>query len=90
MVEFHDSDILEINPQDADKYGLVNDDKVMISSPRHEIEMVIQINDGIRVGNLFSTFHFPDIGVNSLISSSADEFTDCPEYKVQAVAIKSS
>lgn len=90
LVEFHDSDILEINPQDADKYGLVNDDKVMISSPRHEIEMVIQINDGIRVGNLFSTFHFPDIGVNSLISSSADEFTDCPEYKVQAVAIKSS
>jgi len=42
----------------------------------------------VRKGNLFTTFHFPDIGVNTVLSASADGYTHCPEYKVQAVAIE--
>ncbi|MBT3971843.1 MAG: formate dehydrogenase subunit alpha [Euryarchaeota archaeon] len=88
LTKFHDADYLEINPVDAKEYGFSNGDTVRVGSPRHQIEMEIKYNEGIRIGNLFSTFHFPDIGVNSLLSSSADEFTDCPEFKVQAVSIE--
>ena len=34
------------------------------------------------------TFHFPESRTNLMISSAADEFTGCPEYKVNAVRIE--
>jgi predicted molibdopterin-dependent oxidoreductase YjgC len=50
--------------------------------------MIVNIGYNLRKGNLFTTFHFPETGLNSVLSASADGYTLCPEYKVQAVAIE--
>jgi formate dehydrogenase major subunit len=52
--------------------------------------MVAKHSAELRRGNLFTTFHFPEIGLNGVLSSSADGLTGCPEFKVQAVNIESA
>jgi predicted molibdopterin-dependent oxidoreductase YjgC len=39
-------------------------------------------------GQLFTTFHFPQDNLNALLSSSADEASKCPEYKVSTVRLE--
>ena len=65
-----------------------NGEEVWLTSPRHRIKMVAKLGQAVRKGNLFTTFHFPEIGLNSVLSASADCYTHCPEYKVQAVSIE--
>nr|MCS5526426.1 formate dehydrogenase subunit alpha [Candidatus Poseidoniales archaeon] len=72
---------------DAARLGFSDGEEVMLASPRNKIKMILKLSLDVRVGNLFTTFHFPEVGVNSVLSSSADYLTKCPEYKVQAVAI---
>jgi len=85
--EFHADDYLEIHPEDALRLEITGGSKVWLSSPRSRIQMTAVVTDDVRQGNLFTTFHFPETGVNTVISSSSDSYTRCPEYKVQAVAI---
>ncbi|MFO0731486.1 MAG: hypothetical protein U0361_10920 [Nitrospiraceae bacterium] len=42
----------------------------------------------VRPGELFTSFHFPDSDLNVLLSSSADDNSKCPEYKVSTVRIE--
>ncbi|HJL65188.1 MAG TPA: molybdopterin-dependent oxidoreductase, partial [Candidatus Thalassarchaeaceae archaeon] len=88
LAKFRDSDYLEMNYEDANSLSISNGDEVWLSSPRNRIKMIVQVGDSMRKGNLFTTFHFPDIGINSVLSSSADGYTFCPEYKVQAVSVE--
>jgi formate dehydrogenase major subunit len=39
-------------------------------------------------GQLFASFHFPETNLNTLLSSSADEASKCPEYKVSTVRLE--
>jgi len=87
LVKFHSSDFLEMNSEDANRMGFKDGDEVLLASPRNKVKMILKVTDDVRIGFLFTTFHFPDVGVNSVLSSSADGPTNCPEYKVQAVAI---
>ncbi|SVE45728.1 uncharacterized protein METZ01_LOCUS498582, partial [marine metagenome] len=88
LTEFRATDLLEMHPDDASSLGISEGDEVILSSPRNDVKMNVHISDSLRKGNLFTTFHFPDVEVNSVLSASADGYTDCPEYKVQAVAVK--
>ncbi|MBT3653500.1 MAG: formate dehydrogenase subunit alpha [Euryarchaeota archaeon] len=88
LVKFRDTDYLEIHIKDARRLGINDGDEVWLSSPRNRIKMAAKVGDTVRIGNLFTTFHFPEVGVNSVLSASADGYTHCPEYKVQAVSIE--
>jgi predicted molibdopterin-dependent oxidoreductase YjgC len=88
LTEFRVTDLLEMHPRDAEPLGISDGDEVTLSSPRNDVRMIVQFSDTLRRGNLFTTFHFPDVDVNSVLSASADGYTHCPEYKVQAVAVK--
>ena len=39
-------------------------------------------------GNVFLSFHFPEVKTNLLTSAHADPLTSCPEYKVTAVDVR--
>lgn len=87
LLEFRETDILDMHPQDADRLGVVDGQMVRLESPRNSVVMRVSVSDAVRIGNLFTTFHFPEVGVNSVLSSSSDGPTRCPEYKVQAVNV---
>jgi len=87
LIRFRSTDPLEIHPEDAAELGINHGDEVWLESPRNRVKMSVEVTDIVRRGNLFTTFHFPEVGVNSVLSASADGYTHCPEYKVQAVSV---
>ena len=61
---------------------------VNIISARATVQLACVISDRVPPGQLFTTFHFPDNNLNTLLSSSADAMSSCPEYKVLTVRLE--
>ncbi|MBA5869411.1 MAG: hypothetical protein GDA68_05360, partial [Nitrospira sp. CR2.1] len=55
---------------------------------RGEARLPVVVSDRVQPGELFTSFHFPDTDLNVLLSSSADESSKCPEYKVSTVRLE--
>jgi formate dehydrogenase major subunit len=83
-----DHDELAINPVDAGKKGIQSGDVVRISSARGEVRLKAKVSDEVKPGIIYTTFHFPEVLVNTVTSSECDEDTMCPEYKVVAVDVE--
>lgn len=81
-------DELAINPADAEKKGIETGDLVRVHSARGEIRLAAKVSDEVKPGILYTTFHFPEVLVNTVTSSECDEDTMCPEYKVVAVDVE--
>lgn len=79
---------IEINPADAEKLGIKNNNKVRVVSRRGEIETVAIITEDIIPGVVFLPFHFGEAPANRLTSRNLDPVTQIPEYKVCAVRIE--
>jgi formate dehydrogenase major subunit len=88
LTELVDEDVLEIHPDDARKLGLRTGQQVKVVSARNEIVMPVAVSTRVSPGQLFASFHFPENDLNSLLSSSADEASRCPEYKVSTVRLE--
>ena len=61
---------------------------VRLVSGRGEAFLPAVLSERVQTGELFTSFHFPSTNVNALLSSSADESSKCPEYKVSAVRVE--
>jgi formate dehydrogenase major subunit len=82
------SDTLDVSPDDAVKLNLATGDIVRLISRRGAIQIPARISNSIQPGQLFATFHSPEIGLNELIGDRRDSVTGTPEYKVVAVRIE--
>jgi len=81
-------DILMIHPEDAVLHGIGNGDMVCVESPRGKVDIKARITDEVRPGVMSTTFHFPEIMVNTITSSISDTEALCPEYKVVSCRIR--
>ncbi|RQD76853.1 MAG: formate dehydrogenase subunit alpha, partial [Candidatus Syntrophonatronum acetioxidans] len=88
LMEFAPEDRLRINPEDAEKLGVSDGDKVKISSRRGEIEAKVLVTDTVAKGVVFMTFHFSDTPVNILTHCAIDPVAKIPELKVAAVNVE--
>ena len=61
---------------------------VRLVSARGEARLPVIVSERVQPGELFTSFHFPGTDLNQLLSSSADETSKCPEYKVSTVRIE--
>lgn len=84
-VLWHDEDLLEMHPHDAEDRGIQSGDMVAIASRAGETVLRADVTDRVQPGVLYTTFHFPESGANVVTTDSTDWATDCPEYKVTAV-----
>ncbi|TVQ30201.1 MAG: formate dehydrogenase subunit alpha [Phycisphaeraceae bacterium] len=80
-------DELEVAPPDAEALGLRDGDMVAVESRHGRIELSVRIMDRIRSGELFTSFHHPDLFVNRVTSPVRDRMVQAPEYKLTAVRI---
>jgi predicted molibdopterin-dependent oxidoreductase YjgC len=87
LAEVVDRDFLEIHPEDARLYGLREESSAIVKSRHGAVCLTVRLSQRVAPGTVFTTFHFPEDGVNMLLSSSADLITRCPEYKVLAVQV---
>jgi predicted molibdopterin-dependent oxidoreductase YjgC len=80
--------LLEINPEDAKKLGIRNNDRVEVSSRRGTIQLKAEVTPRVPKKVLFTTFHFHEAQVNLLTNPAHDPIAEIPEYKGCAVKIR--
>ena len=87
---WHDQDILEIHPHDAELRGVKEGDFVRLSSRSGETTLRAEITDRVSPGVVYTTFHHPTTQANVVTTDYSDWATNCPEYKVTAVQVSPS
>ena len=88
--KWHDEDVLEIHPSDAETRGVREGDLVALSSRKGSTTLHALITDRVPPGVVYTTFHHPESGVNVVTTEISDWATNCPEYKVTAVEVTPS
>jgi len=83
--KWHDEDVLEIHPHDAEQRGIEDGDWVGLQSRAGETVLRAVISERIQPGVVYTTFHHPFSGANVVTTDNSDWATNCPEYKVTAV-----
>jgi formate dehydrogenase major subunit len=86
-VTWHKEDRLEIHPHDAEERGIKEDDWVGVTSRAGETVLRATVTTRVQPGVVYTTFHFPELGVNVITTENSDWATNCPEYKVTAVQV---
>ncbi|MCZ6617506.1 MAG: formate dehydrogenase subunit alpha, partial [Gammaproteobacteria bacterium] len=82
---WHEEDLFEIHPHDAEERGIQNGDWVGITSRAGETVLRATLTDRLPTGVVYTTFHHPFSGANVITTDNSDWATNCPEYKVTAV-----
>jgi formate dehydrogenase major subunit len=89
-VIWHEEDVLEIHPADAENRGLHSGDWVRLASRTGETTLRAEVTDRVAPGVVYTTFHHPTTQANVVTSEFSDWATNCPEYKVTAVQVTAS
>jgi len=84
---WHEQDILEIHPHDAEQRGIVDGDWLGISSRSGDTVLKAKISERMQPSVVYTTFHHPESGANVVTTENSDWATNCPEYKVTAVQV---
>ncbi|NBN63878.1 formate dehydrogenase subunit alpha [Pannonibacter tanglangensis] len=87
---WHEEDVLEIHPHDAENRGLKDGDWVRLASRSGETTLRAKITDRVSPGVVYTTFHHPTTQANVITTDFSDWATNCPEYKVTAVQVSPS
>jgi formate dehydrogenase major subunit len=86
-VVWHQEDLLEIHPHDAEQRGIRAGAWVKLQSRAGETTLRAEITDRVAPGVVYTTFHHPDTQANVITTDFSDWATNCPEYKVTAVQV---
>ncbi|MBU8908322.1 formate dehydrogenase subunit alpha [Desertibacillus haloalkaliphilus] len=80
---------VEIHPELASQYNLVNNDKVKLTTPRSAMELDVRLTKAIRKDTVFVPYHWgKELAVNQLTNPALDPTSRMPEFKVCAVKIE--
>lgn len=88
IAAWYPEEFLEVNPQDAAKFGIRDGEKVKLSSRRGEIKIKVKLTEDVPAGMVFTSFHFGEAAVNKLTNPKWDEVAKIPELKVCAVKLE--
>jgi len=86
-IAWHQEDLLEIHPHDAEDRGITDGDEVTLASRVGQTKLRAKISDRMPTGVVYTTFHYPVTGANVVTTENSDWATNCPEYKVTAVQV---
>ena len=89
-VVWHDEDVLEIHPHDAEVRGVKDGQFVRLASRSGDTTLRAVLTDRVNPGVVYTTFHHPDTQANVITTDYSDWATNCPEYKVTAVQVSPS
>ncbi len=87
---WHDEDVLEMHPTDAENRGLRDGDWARLASRAGETTLRVVVTERVAPGVVYTTFHHPTTQANVVTTDNSDWATNCPEYKVTAVQVTPS
>ncbi len=80
---------LDISPEDGERYGVVEGERVQVSSRRGSVIAPVRYDPTLRPGLVFMTFHFPDeVQTNQLTIDAVDPKSGTAEFKATAIRIE--
>ncbi len=80
---------IDVSPEDAARLGLSEGQSVRVRSRRGEVVVPVHVDDSLRPGLTFMTFHFPDdVATNLLTIDAVDPKSGTAEFKAAAVSIE--
>jgi formate dehydrogenase alpha subunit len=80
---------IEMHPDDVSQLGILHGSRVLVSSPRGSIKLMVRSTDRVSPGVVFIPMHYGEAAVNILTSDTAvDTFSKTPGYKITAVRIE--
>ena len=85
---WHEEDVLEIHPFDAENRGILDGEMVALESRSGDIALRARISERMQPGVVYTTFHHAATGANVVTTDQSDWATNCPEYKVTAVQVR--
>ncbi len=85
---WHEEDILDIHPSDAELRGIRDGDWLGITSRVGQTVLRARLTEKMLPGVVYTTFHHPGSGANVITTDNSDWATNCPEYKVTAVQVE--
>jgi formate dehydrogenase major subunit len=85
---WHQEDILDIHPLDAENRGINDGDLVSLASRAGETTLRARVSERMQPGVVYTTFHHAVTGANVVTTEFSDWATSCPEYKVTAVQVR--
>jgi formate dehydrogenase major subunit len=85
---WHEEDLLEIHPFDAESRGVRDGEMVSLESRSGDITLRAKISERMQPGVVYTTFHYASTGANVVTTDQSDWATNCPEYKVTAVQVR--
>jgi len=85
---WHEQDLLEIHPSDAENRGIRDGDLVALHSRAGETALRALVSERMQPGVVYTTFHHAISGANVVTTDNSDWATNCPEYKVTAVEVR--
>ena len=85
---WHQEDLLELHPSDAQLRGIEDGDWLGITSRAGSTVLRAKVSERMLPGVVYTTFHHPFSGANVITTDASDWATNCPEYKVTAVQVE--
>lgn len=82
------TDYLTISHEDASRFEVRDGDEVQLVSRYGRARLPVKVSGKMRPGELFTTFHDPNVFTNRVTSNERDTVVGAPEYKVTAVRIE--
>jgi formate dehydrogenase major subunit len=80
---------LLISPEDAERLDIHDGERVLASSRRGSVEVLIRFDESLRPGLAFLTLHFPDqVATNVLTIDATDPKSGTAEFKASAIRIE--
>jgi len=81
-------ELLNINPQDAARLGITDNQMVQVVSRRGTVKVKVMVTDTIPSGTVSMSFHFAETRTNVLTCCELDVVAKTPSTKVCAVRIE--
>jgi len=81
-------DAIDLSQADSDTLGVVEGERVLVSSPRGSVEMTVRVQPDIPEGLTFTTFHFPElVDINLITNDAWDPKSGTAEFKAASIRI---
>ena len=79
---------IDLSPEDGSALGVVEGERVLVSSRRGAVRAPVRFDPGLRPGLAFMTLHFPDeVETNRLTNDAWDPKSGTAEFKATAIRI---
>jgi formate dehydrogenase major subunit len=80
---------LDLSPEDCDRLGLVEGERVRVTSRRGSVFAPVRVDVTLRAGLAFMTLHFPDqVETNVLTIDATDPKSGTAEFKASAIRVE--